>query len=173
MAGKRGHNIIPMPTFTDPKLPEAAGGSINFGVAGDFPPFEDHPVEHSDDYGVGLDLTKGSQKESSSTKSDTGGDGEAPADRADWTNAHYKEALAAVGLSTSGNRNDLSTRLEEYETVEAEYKAMNATEWKDEIDGAENAEDLETLRAAYERSGADFSTVTEALDAKAAELNNQ
>ena len=97
---------VPVPAYTDPHNPAAAGGSINFGVAGNFPGVDAHPVEHSPDYGgfagepepeVATDL------------------------RGDWTKAQWEELAASYDLHTSGNKSELIDRVLAHEAqLEAE-----------------------------------------------------
>lgn len=91
-----------MPAFTDPNLPEAAGGSVNFGVAPNFPPFTSHPVKHADSYGALL------RDEAMATE--LPGD-----DRSDWKKDDWKGLAEQYGLATSGNKYELIAAVEEYE----------------------------------------------------------
>lgn len=170
--------LVPMPSFTDPHLPEAAAGSINLDL-------DDHPVEHSADYGGEFEERDkvNTPADESVTNADDGHPGrreqaaktpqvELPENREEWTKAHYQAALRQAGLPVSGNLEAVTERYEEYEAVQEEYKAYNATDWKNDIEAAETADDLSELRAAYDRSGADFSTVTDAFEKKQADLDN-
>lgn len=153
--------IVPMPQFVDPHDPRAQAGSVNMDL-------DDHPMDHSEDYGalegeghqidspenVGLRTSVGDEK---------------PMD--EWTKADFKDRLGARGLAVSGNLEELQTRWEESEAQEEQYGNYNASEWHDDIDNAESTDDLASLRAAYDRSGADFSTVVDHFDEKQSELS--
>lgn len=95
------NRVVPMPSFTDPNLPEAAGGSINFGVAGDFPSFENHPVQHSRDYASGL------LAEDAPTLDENDRDG--------WNKPQWVDLAGEYGLPTSGNKDELIARVLEHE----------------------------------------------------------
>jgi hypothetical protein len=92
--------VVPVPAYTDPHNPAAAGGSINFGVAGNFPPIEEHPVEHSPDYG-----------------------GNAPeaepqvGERDEWTKAQWEELAESYDLPKSGTKDELIARVQEHEAA--------------------------------------------------------
>jgi len=102
----------------------------------------------------------------------SGAAGEDDKDESEWTNNDYKAALADVGLPVSGNKDDLTARWEEYKAQEAEYAEYQADDWKTDIEDVETADDLASLRAAYDRSGADYSTVVTAFDERQAELSD-
>lgn len=103
MAKRKGqHHIVPMPAFVDPYNPKALGGSINYGVAGNFPPFEDHPVEHSADYGAGIL----SPRERASVL---------PDDREEWKKDDWKQQAKEYGLPVTGNIDELIERVVTYE----------------------------------------------------------
>jgi hypothetical protein len=109
--------LVPMPAFTDPNLPEAAGGSINFNQ-GTWPSIEEHPVKHSPDFGANVGFY------------DFGGEEpelhEAPADRADWKKADWVDKAREYGLAVSGNFDAVKGRVEEYEAaLKAEQDADN------------------------------------------------
>jgi hypothetical protein len=93
MADKR---IVGMPAYTDPDRPETQGGSVNY-------PPDEHPVEHSDDYGQGAQLSEPEVPQVSD------------ADREDWKKDDWKAQAAAYGLPVSGNMDELKSRVEEYE----------------------------------------------------------
>jgi nitrogen fixation protein FixH len=74
-------------------------------------------------------------------------------------------------------------RVEDYEASEEEAqaqadeelqaaKSLKAGDWISEVEGAEDAEALASLRALYDRTGNDFSTVRDAFEDKTAEFNN-
>lgn len=98
MAEKRSF-LMPMPAFADPAHPEALGGSINFIGGGKHPEAEDHPMEHSEDYGGGIDM--------SVPVSDD--------DRESWTLPRWKELASEYGLSTGGTKNEVIDRVETHE----------------------------------------------------------
>lgn len=99
--------VVPMPAFTDPNLPEAAGGSVNFGVAGKFPGKDDHPVEHSPDYGL---VHAQDAVEPEGQHEDDNRDG--------WLKQQWVELADAYGLDVSGlNKDDVVKVVEYHETV--------------------------------------------------------
>lgn len=101
--------IVPMPSFTDPHDPAAAGGSINFGIAADFPPFEAHPVEHSADYAKYL---------RDDAREDVPSPGEEAQTRDEWTKPQWKDLADEYGLegTSSLNKDELRDAVEKYET---------------------------------------------------------
>ena len=90
--------VVPVPAYTDPHNPAAAGGSINFGVAGNYPGFEKHPVEHSPDYGGNTLVAEPEVDE-----------------RDTWTAAQWKELATSYDLHTGGNKSELIERVLEHE----------------------------------------------------------
>lgn len=107
------NKIVPMPSFTDPNLPEAAGGSVNFGVAGNFPDFEDHPVKHSDDYGAAyLRGPSGNDVDDTASVREGGDDEE---DRDSWGKESWVELAKAYDLPHSGTKDELRERVEAHE----------------------------------------------------------
>lgn len=98
--GEQNTHIVPMPAFTDPNLPEAAGGSINFGSP-NFPGVEDHPVKHSRDYGANVSPVDYGQ----------GVDG----NREDFKKDDWKALAEKYELSTSGTVAELTERINEHE----------------------------------------------------------
>lgn len=109
--------VVPMPAFGDPNLPEAAGGSINFGTDS-YAPMDEHPVKHSDDYGAGIDeqtrdrnaLPQGTANESSAQEDSS--------NRDEWSKDQWKELADSYGLPVSGNKDELIERVTEHEASE-------------------------------------------------------
>lgn len=187
--------IVPPASFTNPNDPMAAAGSINLSL--DEHPMEiseDYGQETANSP-QGADSVKGVQDANSASMSDAlnepdpnavtaGGAGtpgarekaaatlahEYPADVADWKKGDWQAKAREYGLAVSGNLDAVKDRVEEYEKGVEEAKQWNATQWKTAVDDAETADDVAELRALYARSGSDFSTVVEALDAKDTEL---
>lgn len=96
---------------------------------------------------------------------------ELPENRDEWTKKHYQVQARALGLETSGSKAALKERVDEYEAAVEEAKEMKADEWISEIESAESADDLATLRDLYGRSGADFKTVDDAFASKQDEFS--
>lgn len=93
--------IFPMPSFTDPHDPAAAGGSINFGTAENFPEAEGHPTEHSPDYAGGRFARVEREQVD-------GG-------RDEWNKDRWEDLAEEYGLSKSGTKQEIIDRVEEYE----------------------------------------------------------
>lgn len=171
--------VVPPPSYTDPNNPAAAGGSVNFDL-------DSHPLELSEDYGLSVGdyrtAVMGTMDDpSEGGHPDPGGEdakvnaakgADLPEDREEWTKAHYQTALRAAGLPTSGKIDALADRYSEYEAQEEEYKAYNAGNWIDDVEGAETQDDLDEVKAAYGRSGAEFATVAKAIEKKQSEFDN-
>lgn len=184
--------VVPVGSFTDPHNPNAAAGSINLDL-------DTHPFEHSADYGqierdegraevLGTMDSGVTAKTGKETKLGSGdGPGhpganerraatpqvDLPEDREEWTKAHYQAALRQAGLPVSGNMEALTSRYDEFEAQEEQYKDYNAGDWQNDIEDAETPDDLAELRVAYDRSGADFKTVADAFEKKSAELSDE
>lgn len=165
--------VVPPPAFTDPENPSAAAGSVNMSV-------NTHPMEISDDYGADVgpgedDVRSPIDTHAAEMALDTvnhpGRDDEAPEDREEWQKKHWVDQAKEYGLSGAGNTDAVKDRVEEYESAVEAAKAYQAHDWQDEIDDADNTAELEQLRALYDRSGADYSTVVEAFESRATELN--
>jgi hypothetical protein len=108
------NKIVPMPAFTDPNLPKAAGGSVNFGVANNFPDFEDHPVEHSPDYGYPY-LHGPNGEEVTAThdvREGMGGEGD---EREGWSKSQWEDLAKEYELPHSGTKDEIRKRVEEHE----------------------------------------------------------
>ena len=154
--------VVPMPQFVDPYDPRAQAGSINMSL-------DDHPMEHSEDYGGGTDYDQEIDSPENVGLRTTTEASDKPV--SEWSKSDFKNALRSRGLPVSGNMDELSERWEDSEAQEAEYKEYNASDWHDDIDKAESTDDLASLRAAYDRSDADFSTVEQHFEEKKAELD--
>lgn len=179
--------IVPMPSFTNPNNPVTAAGSVNLEL-------DEHPVTHAEDYGAAVQPGEHSvtspmdvhAKEMADAANLGGEPGrreaakrtkntvevEFPENREEWQKKHWQAKARDLGLSTSGNTDAVQARVEEQEAIEEEYKAYGAQDWKDDIEKAETTDDLAEIRAAYDRSGADFSTVASAFEARETELND-
>lgn len=179
--------VVPMPSFTNPNNPATSSGSVNLEL-------DEHPVTHAEDYGSAVEPGAHSvlspmdvhSKEMTDAAKLAGDPGrreaakrakntatvEFPENREDWQKKHWQAKAREMGLSVSGNIDAVKDRVEEQEAVEEEYRAYNAQDWKDDIEKTETAEDLAELRTAYDRSGADFSTVVDAFTAREAEFND-
>lgn len=178
MSPTRLKRVVGMPQFVNPNRPESNAGSINL-------PLADHPVEHAESYGQGVDHEPkpelgypegGGTPDLPKTKASKG-KGEVvvdlPENRDDWTKKHWQAQAREYGLTTSGNTDTVQNRVEEYEDRVSVAKDYSAGDWKDEIEGTETEDDLAELRKLYDESGADFSTVVEAFDERATELKSQ
>lgn len=95
-----------------------------------------------------------------------------PEDRDEWTQENWKAAAGHYGLAKSGSKAQLQARVEEHETeLEADENA-SAQDWKDEVEAADNLDELDAVEARYKAAGADYSTVDSAFTSKRAELTN-
>lgn len=109
------NKLVPMPAFADPSNPKALGGSINFGVAGGFPDFEEHPVEHSDDYGAAyLRGPEGAEVTDLTSVREGAGEGEGE-ERDSWLKADWETLAKEYGLPHSGTVAEIKQRVEEHE----------------------------------------------------------
>ena len=179
----RPRNIVPMPQFTDPHNPLMASNSVNLSL-------NDAPVPHAESYGgaakasvgdhpVENAMSEGSRELQTLAPAGTGGapvaprggQEEAPADRAEWKKAHWVNAAKGYDLPVSGNMDEVKGRVEQYEKELDAAKSLQAGDWTSQIEEAKDAESLASLRGLYDRSGADYSTVVEAFDAKKAEFD--
>lgn len=186
----RAREIVPMPAFTDPHNPDAAGGSINLSL-------NSHPVVHSEDYGmktaesvgafeVENTMDEGARTIRENATASSGAQerkaaknsadlGEAPEDRAEWDKKHWVAQAGALGLATSGNMDTVKGRVEQYEAEQVERgtevdaaKSLKAEDWKQQIEDAEDEGELQELRTLYDETGLDYTTVASAFDDKAA-----
>jgi hypothetical protein len=168
-----GRIVVPMPSHTDPSNPLSASGSVNMTL-------ENHPVEHSEDYGAMVEPGEFSPEGTMDqhalevvTGEEGGGRGsQAPSDeeRVAWTKDDWKAKAAEYELAVGGTKADLQKRVEEHEAEQEAYKDFSASDWQDAIDECEDEDQLAELRAAYDASGADYSTVVTAFDKAAAEF---
>lgn len=96
-----------------------------------------------------------------------------PDNRNDWTRAHWQAQARAYDLPVGGTKAELQERVTAFEgELEADEK-MTAEEWKDEIEGAESADDLAAIRERYGATGKDYSTVEAAFEKAEADLNDE
>lgn len=142
-------------------------------------PVEEHPLsaDLSEDYGANergefdtdafeTTLTpEDGLKELSARRS-----ADAPDDREEWSKANWQDQARAYGLKVGGTAKDVQQRVEDYEEELEADKDMTAAEWIDEVERAENADELQSLRERYGQSGSDFSTVASAFDKAEAEF---
>lgn len=94
-------HVVPMPAFTDPNLPEAAGGSINYGSP-NFPDLEDHPVEHSPDFGGGLRAVESDEDDVN-------------ANRDEWSYHDWAARAKKLEIPSGGKKDELIARVTAYE----------------------------------------------------------
>lgn len=93
MANESKRRIAGMPAFMDPYNPATQGGSVNYGHPS-FANFEDHPVEHADDYGGNIAEERS---------------------RVEWTRAEWASLAEQYGLAVGGTKQDVIDRVLEYE----------------------------------------------------------
>lgn len=170
--------VVPVGMFTDPNVPEASSASVNLSV-------DTSPFPHSEDYGAavtpGEHTVTGTEDLHAAEAGDPGrreaaakrGAAPFPDNRDEWQKKHWQARAQELGLSTSGNMDTVKDRVEETEAIDEEYAAYSASDWKIDIDETQTEDDLAELRSAYVRSGADYSTVADALDKRQAELTNE
>lgn len=178
--------IVPMPSFTDPNNPAAAGGSINLDL-------DEHPVAHSDDYGaaygprdVALSIADTHSRDMADAADEPGDPGrrekaarkaggvtEFPESRDNWSKKHWQARAQELELPTSGNTDAVKSRVKEEEGYQEEVKGWTAGQWNDALAEVETQEDLDELKYRYDGSGAEFSTVASAFEDKQTELNEQ
>lgn len=179
-------HIVPMGAYTDPNNPVAVSGSVNLSL-------DDHPVTHDPDYGKELHevyghdhventMSEGSRSLQQFDRSQAEAGAGVEGDREEWSKTDWQKLAKQYQLPTSGSKADLQERVEQYEErqsmsqedLDAEERAerveaaknLKAADWKDEIDAAESVEDLDDLQSLYQESGADFSSVDSAFEAK-------
>jgi hypothetical protein len=167
--------VVPMPAFSDPNNPMANSGSVNL-------PLDKHPVTHSDDFAESLaqggledhpvESTIGAEAIRPDGSVEPGQDPSEgfPKDRKKWTKAQWQQMAAYYELPTSGNLKTVKGRVEGHEKELAKLTDRNATDWVDDIKGAKDAQALSDIRANYERTGHDFSTVTDAFASREQEF---
>lgn len=165
--------IVPMGSFTDPNNADASEGSVNMNL-------DSHPVEHAEDYGADVQpgehivlTTMDTESEFDTSGAKTDGAEVDPTDREQWSKDQWKDHLSGLDLPVSGNMATLKERVEEYEAQEAEYENMNSEDWKEAVGEAQSVEDLDELKAAYDRSGAEYTTVETAFEDRRTELTDQ
>lgn len=177
--------IIPMPSFTNPNNPATAAGSINLDL-------DEHPVEHSPDYGGGvrpgrdkvLSVADTHAKEMADAAAEAGPPGrteaaastpavEYPESRDDWQKKHWQAKAREMGLAVSGNADAVQERVEEQESYVEEAKTWKAQDWIGAVEDAETTDDLTELRGLYDGSGAKFSTAEDAFTKRQTELNDE
>lgn len=138
---------------------------------------EEHPLsaELAEDYGRQVAEERDTDTVSSPMEPSTGGGaqpgGELPENREEYTKANWQTLASNYGLSTSGNKDEVKARVEAYEGELDHDREMTASEWIDEVNGAASTEDLQAIRARYDMSGSEYSTVEDAFTAKQAEFD--
>jgi hypothetical protein len=134
-------------------------------------PLEDSPLsaDLSEDYAAD-EISAGAKTSHATTLSGNAMSG-FPADRDEWDKAMWQIAAKQHGLSTKGSANALRDRVEEHEASMEASADKKAGDWIADVEGAEGADALEDVKAQYEESGADFKTVSEAIEKKQAELD--
>lgn len=164
--------VVPPGAYTDPNNPMANSNSVNLTV-------DKTPTPVSDDYGVTQLEEAGVEPhpvqimldDGSKLSGGTAGEPEPeqlPENRDEWSKANWQTQARTLGLAVSGNFDAVQSRVEEREAQIDAAKQMNAEDWKAQI---EDADDLADLRALYTASGAEYSTVESAFDARQAELD--
>jgi hypothetical protein len=91
--------------------------------------------------------------------------------REEWSKADWQEKARSLGLAVGGSKADLQERVEAYEGEAEADKELNASDWIDEIEDAESADDLAAIRERYGAAEADYSTVDSAFEKKQAEFD--
>jgi hypothetical protein len=156
--------IMGPPAYSSPD-PKTAGSRLV--------PLEEHPLsaDLSEDYGAvekelghddGFRTSQGAGTEADFS--------EFPEDRKEWSKTHWQRAAKQYDLPSSGNTKTLKKRVEDYEAERDADTEMKAADWNDEIDKAKDADALALIEERYTTSGADFSTVQDALDKKKSEF---
>jgi hypothetical protein len=166
--------VVPPGAYTDPNNPSALSNSVNLTIdKTPTPVSEDYGLTQLDEAGVGehpVEGTIGVHADAVGRTSDAEGAQavELPENRDDWQKAHWQQQARAFGLPVSGNMDALQSRVEEHEQRVEAAKSFDAEDWKDQIAAAD---DLTDLRNLYTASGASYSTVESAFDARQAELD--
>jgi hypothetical protein len=158
--------VVPMPAFNDPNNPVAASGSVNLSL-------NDHPVAHSEDYGVtvasefGFDHVENTMSEGARDLQEydrTSGDDDPetaaaknkaaglPKDRDEWTKADWQTHAKSLGLATSGNKEALRARVEDHEGAQEERAEF------DKETRSLSREDLDKAAAKYDINPEEYST---------------
>lgn len=115
---RENHSVVPMPSFVDPHLPEAAGASVNYGHAR-FEGVEQHPLEHGESYGAvygGLNTAESTDAEGNvEPLSDPTVPADDPNDRSKWNSERWKEEARKYDLAVGGSKSDLIKRVTDHE----------------------------------------------------------
>jgi hypothetical protein len=114
-------NVAPMPAHTDPENPLAAAGSINMAL-------EQHPVEHSPDFGATIEQRDGvtSAVDAHATETremlnvETGGSGGAPSEDSELRATDWKKQVEAAETTE-----ELQDVRERYNASDADYKTVD------------------------------------------------
>jgi hypothetical protein len=113
--------VVPMPAHTDPENPLAAAGSINMAL-------EQHPVEHSPDFGATIEQRDGvtSAVDAHATETremlnvETGGSGGAPSEDSELRATDWKKQVEAAETTE-----ELQDVRERYNASDADYKTVD------------------------------------------------
>lgn len=154
-------------------------------LAGRLVPVEEHPLELSEDYGasvleaataetvVGTDYHQSSRTPEELLEDDARAQlADAPADRSDWNKANWQTAARSYSLPVGGKKDEIQARVEAYESELNADKEMNAFEWVEEVEAAEDADELSAVRSRYGATGNDYATVEAAFEKAQAEFDN-
>ena len=125
------------------------------------------PMGEPDSYESTLTPEEGLRAQSSKRAADL------PENRDEWTKQNWQDQARAFGLNVGGTKDDLRERVEAYEGELEADKDMKATDWVEEIENAENADELASIRQRYGAAEAEFSTVDSAFEKKQAEFDGQ
>jgi hypothetical protein len=107
--------VVPVGAYTDPSNPAAASASVNLTL-------DKSPVEHDASYGQSDLDDAGVEADEvltpmDATETEGGGVAEARSDdREEWTKADWQNQATSYGLTTSGNKDEVRERVEEYES---------------------------------------------------------
>lgn len=139
-------------------------------------PLEDRPLDAtlSEDYAAD-ELAVGNVGSLPGTLSAEGGSSDAwaefPDDEDKATKADYQKVAKAYGLATSGSKTVLKDRIAEHEELLQGDENMKAADWIAEVEATDNADELAALKARYDATGAEFSTVDDAFEKAEEDLN--
>lgn len=141
-------------------------------------PIEEHPLTLSEDYGrdaVGAPTSETvvdtDYYESTRTAEGVASVSDKP--REEWSRADWQKQAKAYELPVGGTKDAVKSRVEAYEDELNADKELKAGEWIDEVESAEDAESLASIRQRYGMSGASFTTVEEAFEKKQSEFDSQ
>lgn len=158
--------IVGPPAYASPDPATSAGGLL---------PVEERPANAqvlSEDYGATEKQTQTIDSYPSTTSENLGGvESASDKPREEWNKTDWETQAANYDLAKSGTKAEIQQRVEDYEAEIAEDKKMEESEWVDEINAVENADDLSSIRERYGLAQAQFAGAQEAFDAKQAEFD--